>query len=103
MTPALLPRSMAISEQHFIGEWHQINPRTEPLEIFVAFGIEGDLTYTIEGSTVQKILLTWKLEGCFIVTNQPSSSGEQVTRFHFESPSVLVLERENEIYKYERC
>jgi hypothetical protein len=94
---------MAISKRNFIGEWHQIYPRTEPLEIFVAFGMEGDLTYTIEGSTVQKILLTWKLEGSFIVTNQPSSPSEQVTQFHFESPSVLTLKRENEVYRYERC
>jgi hypothetical protein len=94
---------MAINERNFIGEWHQIYPRTEPLEIFVAFGMEGDLTYTIEGSTVQKILLTWKLEGRFIATNQPSSPSEQMTQVHFESPSVLILERENEVYRYERC
>ena len=94
---------MAISERNFIGEWHQIYPKTEPLEIFVAFEIEGRLTYTIEGSTIQKILLTWRLKESFIVTNQPSAPHEQLTQFHFESPSVLILERDNEVYRYERC
>jgi len=94
---------MAIDQKHFMGEWVQVSPPTGRDEIFIHFESEGRLTYTVEGETSQHFLLTWKVVGNTLVSDQPSAPREDVMLFHFESPSRLVLEREDERYVYERC
>jgi hypothetical protein len=94
---------VASNERHFLGEWRQVNPPTGSDNIFINFETEGRLTYSIEGDTTQHFILTWKVVGSTVVSDQPSVPREEVTPFHFESPSRLVLEREDERYVYERC
>ena len=61
----------------------------------VEFHPDGQLTYTIHQAEKQQlILLTWRLEGGFVVTDQPSHPAEQRSRFEFRGPNELILELE---------
>jgi hypothetical protein len=86
----------------FVGEWRQVKPDPDPEAIFISFQVDGSLRYQIEGETVQHILLTWRIDGDVLVTDQPSAPRQERTRFRFLSPSQLILEREDESYTYER-
>ena len=86
-----------------MGEWRQVTPPTGSDQIFLTFEPEDRLTYTVEGETTQHFFLTWKVVGNTIISDQPSAPREDVTPFHFESLSRLVLERGDERYVYERC
>ncbi len=94
---------MPVSERDFIGEWRQLEPRIGREDVFIRFEADGTLQYIIESETTQTFLLTWRLEGDVIVSDQPSAPRPDVTRFRFASPSRLVLERKDESYIYERC
>jgi len=89
-------------DSNLLGEWHQIAPGTGVEGIFLRFEQGGRLIYTIEGDTTQHILLTSEVVGDTIVSDQPSKPRLESTKFHFESPSRLVLERPDGQYTYER-
>jgi len=56
------------------------------------FGKDGRLTYSVdEGERRQIILLTYKVEGQTLVTDQPSSPRQERTRFALEG-DILHLE-----------
>lgn len=93
---------MSPNEKKLIGQWRQVAPSTEPEQIFIEFQRDGHLTYTIESQTTQKIFLTWYVSDDEIYTDQPSAPGVESTRFRFESPLRLVLERSDGSYVYER-
>ena len=58
----------------------------------MAFMPNGELRYAAPSTeTVQVALLTYRVEGAWIVSNQPSAPREERTRFHFEGPDRLVL------------
>ncbi len=86
----------------FVGEWRQVKPDPEPEAIFLSFQVNGGLRYRVEGETVQHILLTWRVDGDTLVADQPSAPRQERTRFRFLVPSLLILEREDESYTYER-
>ena len=93
---------MTVTERHFLGEWRQVRPNPRPASIFITFEEGGRLQYTIETETVQHFLLTWRLDGDVIVTDQPSAPREDRTKFRFAGPSRLVMERDDETYVYDR-
>ena len=91
------------SEQSFLGEWRQVEPDPHPGSILITFEDDGRLRYTVETTTVQHILLTWRVDGDVLITDQPSAPRQESTRFRFLSPSRLMLERVGESYIYERA
>jgi hypothetical protein len=82
-----------MKELAFLGEWRQVRPSPAPVEIFVRFERDGQLTYVVDGQQRQ---LTWRIEGDVLIANDIPSS------YRFRSPTVLILERENERYVYYR-
>jgi hypothetical protein len=90
------------AETLILGEWRQIEPDPSPVSIFVTFENGGGLQYRIEAATTQFVLLTWRIDGDVLITNQPSAPAEMQTRFHFASSSLLVLEWNGERFAYER-
>lgn len=94
--------AMVATERSFLGEWRQLEPDPHPGSIFITFAAGGRLRYTIETATVQHILLNWRIDGDFLVTDQPSAPREERTSFRFPWSSRLVLERLGETYTYER-
>lgn len=93
---------MFATEQHFLGEWRQVEPDPHPASIFITFERGGRLRYTVETTTVQHILLTWRVDGNALITDQPSAPRQERTRYRFTAPSRLVFERRAESYTYER-
>jgi hypothetical protein len=47
-------------------------------------------------------LLTWRVEGEVIITDQPAAPRLERALFRLEPPLRLVLERQNETFVYER-
>lgn len=94
---------MQRKEREFFGEWRQVSPDSAPEVVTIHFEPLGHLTYTARGETIQHILLTWRIEGDQIVTDQPSAPAEERTHFRFTTPDRLVLDREDEQYVYVRC
>ncbi len=78
----------------FLGEWRQVRPDPRPASIFVRFEPDGHLTYVIDDQNIQ---LTWRLEADTLVVND-----DQISRYRFRSPTVLILERGAERYVYYR-
>jgi hypothetical protein len=78
----------------FLGEWRQVRPDPRPAAIVVRFEPEGLLVYSVDG---QHIHLTWRVDADTLVIG-----GEQLSRYRFRSPTVLVLEREGERFVYYR-
>ena len=89
-------------EEQFAGQWRQIRPDPRPASIFIAFEPGGRVVYTIEMGTVQTLELTWKLDGDQLVVDQ-SGAPAVISRFRFQSPTMLVLERDGERSVYVRC
>jgi hypothetical protein len=82
----------------FVGLWRLMEtdgPYETARGVEVEFHPGGQLTYTIHQAEKQQlILLTWRLEGGFVVTDQPSQPAEQRSKFEFRGPNELVLELE---------
>ena len=93
---------MAAGETALPGEWRQVKPDPHPAAIFLTFEPDGALRYRIEADTVQHILLTWRVEGDTIISDQPSAPQEQRTRFSFAGPDRLLLDYDGEMFAYER-
>ena len=93
---------MHMTERAFLGEWRQVKPDPAPECVTISFEQAGRLTYTVHGGTIQHILLTWRIDGDQIITDQPSAPAEETTRFRFAAPDRLILERDSEQYVYVR-
>ena len=91
-----------LDERHFIGEWRQIRPDPSPAQIFITFGTDGQLTYTVELDDVMNVLLRWRLAGEVMITTQPDGTDEIRSSYRFRSPTMLVMTREREQYVYRR-
>jgi hypothetical protein len=64
---------------------------TEPVEI--EFKPDGRLLYCIEaGNSWQIMLLSYRIEGSELVTDQPSNPREERTVFALDGESTLVLD-----------
>lgn len=90
------------AEQNFLGEWRQIRPDARPASIFIRFESGGRVVYTIQMGTVQRFALTWRLDGEQLLIDQ-SGAAAVISRFRFQSPTMLVLERDGERSVYVRC
>ena len=89
--------------EQLLGEWRQLAPDPAPAAIFITFASDGSAEYRVETATIQYILLTWRMDGDTLITDQPSAPREHRTRFRFASPSRLFLEFEGEQFEYERA
>jgi hypothetical protein len=82
--------------ERLIGSWHLVRSDGEidaGNEVEMEFFPNGQLTYAIaEGKKWQLSLLTYKVAGDVIITNQPSAPGEERTKFAFEPDGKLRLE-----------
>src|SRR4051812_25612645 len=80
-----------------LGRWRRVRS-DEPDDddgALMEFRPNGELYYIIEASDRGQIMcLTYRVEGDWIISDQPSTPREERTRFCFESPDVLVLEHE---------
>jgi len=91
-----------ITERHFLGEWRQIRPDPRPASFFTAYEAGGRLRYTIESDTVQTWEFTWRVDGDTIIV-VAQRGDPMIFRFRFQSPTMLVLERNGERSVYVRC
>ena len=87
-------------EVAFHGRWRMVDTDgayDTGLGTEVEFQPGGNLTYTIhQAETQQLILLTWRLEDGFVVTNQPSHPAEIRSKVISLGPEELVLEYSGE-------
>ena len=78
-----------------IGCWHLVRSvgQIDGDEVEMEFFPNGQLTYAVaEDKKWQLTLLTFKVRGDTIITNQPSAPSEERTKFAFESDGTLRLE-----------
>ena len=88
------------SREALTGTWRQTGAAQSTEMIFHS---DGRLEYRIlEGSVLQIMKLTYRVEGNEIVSDQPSSPREERSTFRFEGPNVLVLTYGGEESRYER-
>jgi hypothetical protein len=87
--------------ERLLGRWRQVAPDPSPASIFITFEPDGRLRYALEAGTTQIILLTWRVDGNVVVSEQPGAPREDRAHFRFDGPGRLVLEREGESYTYE--
>jgi hypothetical protein len=94
--------------QPLVGKW-RVDPAdreaiSEYGDVLLDFLPNGGLTYTIhtEG-TRQIVLLTYRVEGDVLITDQPSDSREERTRFEIRSDGKLVLLYEHRPSTYVRA
>jgi hypothetical protein len=81
---------------HLIGTWvldaADERSRTEYGEVSLKFTEDGFLVYTIHsGEMRQEMLLTYRVEGEWLVTDQPSSPREERTRVRISEDGRLHL------------
>lgn len=68
------------------------------------FRSDGSLEYTIHGQEAdQKILLTYRIQGNVLITDQPSSPKAMRSEFMFADDGRLVLELDGVPSFYRRC
>lgn len=80
-----------------IGRWATDPNDTDSLREYgrttLDFGPDGKLTYIIHGDGKDDImLLTYRIDGGMIVTNQPSAPNEEYSAFTVTPEGVLIIE-----------
>ena len=97
---------MAINAPTLIGCWLLATSATggAPGErVEVEFKPEGELVYaTLENGKWGIMLLTYRVEGSEIVSNQPSAPSEERTAFHLSGTNELMLSFGGEQSAYTR-
>jgi hypothetical protein len=97
---------MAITTPTIIGCWLLATSATgsdlgERVE--VEFKPQGELVYaTLENGKWSIMLLTYRVEGSEIVSNQPSAPNEERTEFHLSGTNELMLSFGGEQSSYTR-
>ena len=82
--------------QQLLGKWRSDPDYQEAIseygDVSLDFSPNGGLAYTVhtEGKR-QIILLTYRVEGDVLITDQPSDPKEERTRFEIRSDGKLVL------------
>ena len=72
-------------------------------DVSLDFSRNGALTYTIHaGGKRQIMLLTYRIDGDVLVTDQPSAPKEERTKFRITAEGKLVLEHEDRPSTYVR-
>jgi hypothetical protein len=83
-------------EQQLVGKWISDPEDTEGISeydnVSLDFSKDGRLTYTVHDQGKRRIvLLTYRVEGDVLVTDQPSDPREERTRFEITPSGRLVL------------
>ena len=96
-----------MGEQRLIGKWRSDADDPEGIgefgEVSLEFSPNGGLTYTIHvDEKRQIILLTYRVEGDVLITDQPSHPKEERTKFKITADGKLVLLHENRPSAYVR-
>jgi uncharacterized protein YndB with AHSA1/START domain len=91
-----------------IGTWWIDPEDSEALrnmgKVSMTFGNDGQLTYTVhKPDREERILLTFRVDGDWLVTDQSSSPKEERTRFEFTPDGLLVLNYEGQSIRYVRA
>ena|SRR3989442_15505820 len=78
----------AALQQGLLGKWFgRVAGEPAALE----FRPDGRVAYVVNSDGKQQtILLTWRIDGEELVTDQPSAPNEERTRFRFEGRSLIV-------------
>jgi hypothetical protein len=83
-------------DQRLLGKW-RIDPTDEPSiqmygDIEMDFDARGNLKYAIASDAGQQVMLmTWRVEGNCIVTDQPSHLREERSLFELSPEGVLTV------------
>ena len=86
-----------------IGKWRQIEPQDDAEDITIAFGLNGDLIYSIDTEEkTQFINLVFEIFDDTLITDQPSAPQKEYTKFYFETDDLLVLDYDGEKTKFQR-
>jgi hypothetical protein len=93
--------------QQIIGRWRSDPDDPEAITMYgdvsLDFSRNGALAYTIhtEGKR-QIVLMTYRIDGDVLITDQPSEPKEERTRFKITAAGKLVLEHEHRPSTYVR-
>ena len=87
--------------RQIIGRWRSDPDDPEGIRIYgdvlLDFSPNGRLTHTIHSEGKRQImLLTYRIKGDALITDQPSDPKEESTRFEFTPTGKLVLLYENQ-------
>jgi hypothetical protein len=94
--------------QQLVGKWRS-DPDddaaiTEYGDVSLDFSPNGGLTYTVHNEGKRQVmLLTYRVEGEVLITDQPSDHKEERTRFKIRSDGRLVLRYEHTPSTYVRA
>lgn len=77
-----------------VGKWVLVRSEGSLGEdVAMEFSEDGHLAYSVrEGHKRQVMLLTYRVTGDFLITDQPSQPREERTRFDFEPDGQLLVE-----------
>jgi hypothetical protein len=100
-------RSESVGGSQIIGRWRSDPDDPEAIatygDVLLDFSRNGGLTYTIHAEGKRQImLLTYRVDGDVLVTDQPSNRTEERTKFKITSEGKLVLEHEHRPSSYVR-
>jgi hypothetical protein len=92
-----------LNQDEIIGTWKVIvDPPNPDEETFYAFSAQDDLTMTFRTKTgTQYILLTYKLEGNTLVTDQPSHPKIERASISIEN-NIMTVDYDGIITKLEK-
>ena len=83
-------------EQQLVGKWRSDPEDPDSIreygDVSLDFSPNGGLTYTVHGEETRQImLLTYRVEGDVLITDQPSATKEERTKFEITPSGKLVL------------
>jgi hypothetical protein len=98
---------MSDTRQEIIGKWrsdpNDLEAMTTYGDVSLDYSPNGALTYTVHVEAKRQImLLTYRIEGSVLITDQPSSPREEATSFKITSTGKLLLQYENRPSTYVR-
>jgi hypothetical protein len=96
-----------VGEQRLVGKWRSDPEDPEGIsefgEVSLEFSPNAGLTYTVHGEEKRQIiLLTYRVEGDVLITDQPSHPKEERTRFKITPGGKLILLHEHRPSAYVR-
>lgn len=72
-------------------------------DVELDFQKNGNLIYTIKEQLSDKIIImTWRVDKNYIITNQHSKPNEQKSIYHIDSNGILSIQFDSEIFKFKR-